>query len=419
MFAIDERLKGLPVLREQVVALYESLNLPHLAVPGRSAGPAKGFILGLRGPSGFAVFVYLFLPETTECAVYAPSNRSVPPDRYQSEESEALGFVESMGFIMDNLNFRGRPVDEQEQMLRTFPVFLRDPSEAPPPPSAPRGVRPNTGQQALKPPTGKQPAAPAPASASVAALGKLFGAFAVLLACMGGPGCAHVASDKEAEAASIHYDLGVTQQTSNPQAALSEFDAALALNDDFPEAHNARGVLLHNFFGRPEEAVAEYRKALAQRPGFSEAKANLGNVYLTQKRYDDAIALYREALNDMLYPTPYFAQGNLGWALYLKGDVDQGISRTRAAITINPRFCLGYRNLGTMLDAKGQTEEACRQFGKYRENCPAVAEAYQREGLCQAKLGALEEAKKSLGLCVAKATDEALKDDCQRLQEKL
>jgi TolA-binding protein len=72
-----------------------------------------------------------------------------------------------------------------------------------------------------------------------------------------------------------------------------------------------------------------------------------------------------------------------------------------------------------MLDSKGETQDACRQFGKFRENCPEVAEAYQREGVCQAKLGAVDEAKKSLEQCAAKATDEALKDDCQRLREKL
>ena len=55
MFNIDERLKGLPAVKEQVVQLYQSLNQPHLAIPGRKAGPAASFVLGLRGPSGFDV----------------------------------------------------------------------------------------------------------------------------------------------------------------------------------------------------------------------------------------------------------------------------------------------------------------------------------------------------------------------------
>ncbi len=97
MFSIDERLRGLPALKEQVVQLYQSLNQPHLAVPGRRAGPAQAFVLGLRGPSGFAVFVYLHLGDSAECAVYVPSSGTVPSAQYQNEEAEALGFTESMG----------------------------------------------------------------------------------------------------------------------------------------------------------------------------------------------------------------------------------------------------------------------------------------------------------------------------------
>ena len=79
MFTLDERLKGLPAVKEQVVQLYQSLNQPHLAIPGRNAGPAQAFVLGLRGPSGFAVFVYLYLQDSGECAVYVPDTGAVPP----------------------------------------------------------------------------------------------------------------------------------------------------------------------------------------------------------------------------------------------------------------------------------------------------------------------------------------------------
>jgi hypothetical protein len=48
MYSIDERLKGLPAVKDQVVQLYQSLNAPHLAIPGRKAGPAMAFVLGLR-----------------------------------------------------------------------------------------------------------------------------------------------------------------------------------------------------------------------------------------------------------------------------------------------------------------------------------------------------------------------------------
>jgi|CXWL01.1.fsa_nt_gi Tfp pilus assembly protein PilF len=404
MFAIDERLKGLPALRDQVVSLYQSLNQPHLAVPGKQAGPAQGYVLGLRSPSGFAVFVYLHLPESQDCAVYAPSNRAVTSEKFAEEETDALGFVESMGFIMDNLNFRGRPNDEQEQMMKTLAVFQRDPKSV-------VTVRSATAVSAPA-----KPGAAAPKPPANAALGKLFGSFCLTALLL--TACKHVPTPKEQEAARIHYDLAVQVQQNDPQSALREYDAALETDPNMAEAWHGRGILLHVVFGRPDEAVTHYKKALELKPDFSEAKANLGNVYLDQKRFDEAIAMYEAALNDMLYASPYIAHGNMGWAKYMKGDTKGALSHIKSAVLTNPKFCLGYKNLGIIYDETGDSAEACKQFTKYREKCNEVADAWTREGTCFAKIGQKELAKKAFTGCQEKATD-AAKDECKRLQELL
>ena len=131
MFSIDERFRGLPASREQVLSLYQSINSPNLAIPGKPAGPAQAFVVGLRGSGGYAVFIYLYLADAQDCAVYAPNRRNASPEEYQQDESEALGFVESMGFMMDNANFRGLPVAQQDELLKTLPVFFKDPKLAP------------------------------------------------------------------------------------------------------------------------------------------------------------------------------------------------------------------------------------------------------------------------------------------------
>lgn len=233
-------------------------------------------------------------------------------------------------------------------------------------------------------------------------------------------GCRHVPTAKEREAAEIHHDLGVqAQQAGRVQEALSEYRKSLELDPDYPEAHNALGVLLHLSFGRPAEALEHYKKALEVRPTYSEAKTNMANVHLDQGRYDEAIKLYEEVLNDMLYPTPYFAHGNMGWAYYKKGNVDRAVESIKAAVTLSPGFCLGYKNLGIIYSETGKTEEACRQFTRYRETCPEVADAYLREGVCQANLGQLDAARESFNTCEAKAAHVALKDECRTLRERL
>jgi hypothetical protein len=131
LFNIDERYRGLPASREQVIALHTSLNSPHLFIPGKPAGPAQAFILGLRGSTGFATFIYLYLSEAADCAVYVSGKRNTSFEEYLGEEAEALAFVESMGFMMDNSNWRSMAQATQEELLRTLPVFFRDPRQVP------------------------------------------------------------------------------------------------------------------------------------------------------------------------------------------------------------------------------------------------------------------------------------------------
>lgn len=142
VFTYDERIRGLPASRDHVASLHVSINTPHLAVPGKQAGSAQAFIVGLRGSQGFGVFVYLHLSASHDCAVYVPQRRNVGSEEFQAQEADALAFVESMGFIMDNLNFRARSPEEQEELLRNSPVFLRDPRLAAARPGAVAGREP-------------------------------------------------------------------------------------------------------------------------------------------------------------------------------------------------------------------------------------------------------------------------------------
>lgn len=126
MFAYDDRIRGLPANREAVQILYQSLNSPQVGIPGKQAGPAQAFIAGFRGPSGSALFIYLFLIDSNDCAVYVCDRRNMSAEEFQSEENEALGFVESMGFMMDNLNFQSLPREQQEELLKTLPLFQQN-----------------------------------------------------------------------------------------------------------------------------------------------------------------------------------------------------------------------------------------------------------------------------------------------------
>lgn len=165
--------------------------------------------------------------------------------------------------------------------------------------------------------------------------------------------CAHRPSAKARETARISYDMGISAfQRGDGREALRALLAAERSDDSMPEVHNALGLVYHAL-GKRELALSEYKKALALKRSFSEARNNCGVLLLDMSRYDEAIAAFQGALSDMLYASPVLAEGNLGWALYKKGEVLSGKEHLHAALSSDPQFCRGYQwlmHIATDLD---------------------------------------------------------------------
>lgn len=234
-------------------------------------------------------------------------------------------------------------------------------------------------------------------------------------------GCKSGPDAQERRGAEIDYDLGVNfLQNGQVQDAYKSFKSAEAKDPNFPEPHFGMGTLLQFSFKKLDEAEQEYKKAIELRKGdYTEAKVSLGTVHLEQGRYDEAIALFNEALNDMAYKTPFFAEGNLGWALYKKGQTPQAIDHLKSAITTNPHFCLGYKDLGIIYQEQGQLDRACEQFEDFHEKCPQAAEGAFRLAVCAAKKGDLAAEKKALEDCVKAKDDPVQVDECRTTLEGL
>jgi len=143
VFTLDTRLRGIPVTPGQVISIFQSSNSPHLAIPGKQAGHSKAYVLGVRTASAFAMFVYLYLPEISDCAIYSSDQRIANVEDYREAESDAIAFVESMGFIVVNMNFRALGPADQEELIRSLPIFMRDPRLVVHSVSGAIGVRPN------------------------------------------------------------------------------------------------------------------------------------------------------------------------------------------------------------------------------------------------------------------------------------
>jgi Tfp pilus assembly protein PilF len=124
-------------------------------------------------------------------------------------------------------------------------------------------------------------------------------------------------------------------------------------------AHNKLGGALRAK-GRLDEAMAEYRRAIAVDPKYTQAHLNLGNSLYAKNRLDEAMAEYRQAIT--LDPKSALAHNNLGTVLHAKGQLDAAITEYRQAIALDPKYATAHFNLGNALRAKNRLDDAIAEY---------------------------------------------------------
>jgi hypothetical protein len=133
MFRPEDSIGHVPVTKEQLVSIVESINQPQVSIPGKTPQQVAGWLVGIRNANGtFSIFVGLHLTKTGENVIYLHDKRHITVEAYRDLEVEGLHFLESMGFMLDNLNFRNLAASAQEETMKRIPLFhpARAPSAA-------------------------------------------------------------------------------------------------------------------------------------------------------------------------------------------------------------------------------------------------------------------------------------------------
>jgi predicted O-linked N-acetylglucosamine transferase (SPINDLY family) len=129
------------------------------------------------------------------------------------------------------------------------------------------------------------------------------------------------------------------------QAALEDYDKALALNPHLAEAHNNRGSTLHSLLDY-HAALASYDKAIELKPDYVEAHGNRANALLALKDFPGALATFERAIE--LQPGFEYLRG---MRLYLKrllcdwSDSEEECANLEAAILNNEAAALPFATL--------------------------------------------------------------------------
>jgi tetratricopeptide (TPR) repeat protein len=198
-------------------------------------------------------------------------------------------------------------------------------------------------------------------------------------------------------------------------AAVRDLGQAVALQPDFPEAHNRLGVALMRK-GQFRDAIEEFRTAVGQRGGkYPTALYNLGFVLQQQRENEKALEAYRAAIdaNGGDYADAFYQIGSvlmetpgraaeaadalrkaieqnkgrdpeahyrLGFALVQQKDYAGAEAAFREAV--NQRggdFAFAHYNLGLLYQQTGRFEEAIKEFEAYLAQAPRDENRHRAE----------------------------------------
>ena len=143
---------------------------------------------------------------------------------------------------------------------------------------------------------------------------------------------------KNRDAAQDAQTLAEIQTLASGQNVPRAVDLAKAALDDglvHPLLLNLRSSGLMSQ-GKPLEALADLRQALAIAPGDLFVRNALGMLLVTLERYSEALPLLRETAE--LMPESPLAQYSYGFALERTGDIDLARRQFEATIALDPTF---------------------------------------------------------------------------------
>lgn len=169
-------------------------------------------------------------------------------------------------------------------------------------------------------------------------------------------------------------------------------------------AHFNLGAVFQTM-GKPEEAISHFREALRVRPDDARAQNNLGAALQATGKLEEAISHFREALR--VRPDYMDAHYNLGNSLLAEGKPEEATSQFRAVLRINPEDADVHNDLGSAFLMQGNFLEAVAHFEHALRIKPDYAYAHYNLGYVLAREGNLVQAAAHLERALRIKPDDA------------
>jgi tetratricopeptide (TPR) repeat protein len=152
----------------------------------------------------------------------------------------------------------------------------------------------------------------------------------------------------------------VLANTARKPEAIALLRRAIALRPA-PQMHNNLANMLIEI-DQPEAAVIEYQRAVALQPNYVEALSRLGSLLGQLGRCAEAVEVHRRCV--AAASTSSQAHCNLALALSSNGDTDAALAAARRAVELNPSLVDAWLCLGDAHSGKMQSSDAIEAYRK-------------------------------------------------------
>lgn len=230
--------------------------------------------------------------------------------------------------------------------------------------------------------------------------GKILSGFVIILMLAG---CS--TSSSTGRPAAYHYQMGVSYlEERNYTAALTELSEAEKFYPNVAELQYNLGRALMGR-RRPDLAEPKFLKAIHIKPNYSDARNDLGVLYLETNRWDNAIQQFKAVKDDLFYPRHDHAAINLGLAYLGKGEYQQALAEFQAVRATDPRNPIVRVAIGRVLFAQGKTDLAIGEYQRAIDIASEYAQAHYYLGLAWMKNSRLDAAKNAFQEVIRIAPD--------------
>lgn len=167
------------------------------------------------------------------------------------------------------------------------------------------------------------------------------------------------------KAVRIYVEAGTRYLQSNKMENASRaLHRAYEIAPDDPTVNNAL-ALFYNAEGEDAQAVRHFEKAIAQDPGFSQARNNYAAYLYEHKQYDAAIKQLEMVTKDYKYSRRYTAYENLGICYLQRDDKQSAAAAFNRALQLNPNLPTSLLEMAELSLEEGNNLMVSRYLTKY------------------------------------------------------